>query len=435
MLLIDQLRWSLRHSRRQLFESILVVIAITLGVGVIVTILSLFISLNKTTDIAQDSEYMRTMEIYNPGNRWRSADPPLMLIGDEEREEWSTTLAELYEFNNRLPSNIHTYINNFWLVETPLLDSEEVDELNFYSIAGEFYLSSTIPEYFKFKSPELLLGSLFLEEDVINKSQVIVLADTLAESLFGHTDVLGEVVPVKSHWDDEMLYYEVIGVFKAEDGDSPYIDHQARRTGYAPLSAPPHSSQDTVVYDEQETRYSFISVGIEQGVDLYQAKEIIEGEAALMWGENFEIESYLMEIDEFKKQIFIFSLVIGSFASVGLVIAVINILNLMLARVLKRTKSVGLSMALGGTRRQVFRQFLLEALSLGILGSFLGILLSFGITKILTVALGGNMEFVGATGDQILLGLGIGILISLFFGVYPAYLGAKTNPVDALRTD
>lgn len=92
-------------------------------------------------------------------------------------------------------------------------------------------------------------------------------------------------------------------------------------------------------------------------------------------------------------------------------------------------------MALGGTRRQVFRQFLLEALSLGILGSFLGILLSFGITKILTVALGGNMEFVGATGDQILLGLGIGILISLFFGVYPAYLGAKTNPVDALRTD
>ena len=435
MSFIDQLRWSLRHSRRQLFESVLVVIAITLGVGVIVTILSLFISLNKTTEIAEDSEYMRTIEIYNPANRWSSMDPPLMLIGDEEQQEWSTSLAELYEFNNRLPSNIHAFIENFWPVETPLLDSDEDKQADMYGVAGKFYLVNTIPTYFKFKDVELLTGSWFLEDDVTNKAQVIVLADTLAELLFGRVDVLGEIIPIRSYWGEDTLYYEVIGVFKVEEEDSPYSDHQNRRTGYAPLSASPLQSDDYGFNGDQDSRYNFISVGIERGADLYQAKEIIEGEAALLWDEGFVIESYLGDIDEFKKQMFTFSLVIGSFASVGLVIAVINILNLMLARVLKRTKSVGLSMALGGTKRQVFRQFLLEALSLGILGSFLGVLLSFGINKILTRTLGSGFSLEGAAWEQILFGLGIGIIISLFFGVYPAYLGAKTNPVDALRTD
>ena len=435
MSFIDQLRWSLRHSRRQLFESVLVVIAITLGVGVIVTILSLFISLNKTTEIAEDSEYMRTIEIYNPANRWSSMDPPLMLIGDEEQQEWSTSLAELYEFNNRLPSNIHAFIENFWPVETPLLDSDEDKRADMYGVAGKFYLVNTIPTYFKFKDVELLTGSWFLEDDVTNKAQVIVLADTLAELLFGRVDVLGEIIPIRSYWGEDTLYYEVIGVFKVEEEDSPYSDHQNRRTGYAPLSASPLQSDDYGFNGDQDSRYNFISVGIERGADLYQAKEIIEGEAALLWDEGFVIESYLGDIDEFKKQMFTFSLVIGSFASVGLVIAVINILNLMLARVLKRTKSVGLSMALGGTKRQVFRQFLLEALSLGILGSFLGVLLSFGINKILTRTLGSGFSLEGAAWEQILFGLGIGIIISLFFGVYPAYLGAKTNPVDALRTD
>ncbi|HHU61001.1 MAG TPA: ABC transporter permease [Natronincola sp.] len=435
MSFIDQLRWSLRHSRRQLFESVLVVIAITLGVGVIVTILSLFISLNKTTEIAEDSEYMRTIEIYNPRNRWSSMDPPLMLIGDEEQQEWSTSLAELYEFNNRLPSNIHAFIENFWPVETPLLDSDEDKRADMYGVAGKFYLVNTIPTYFKFKDVELLTGSWFLEDDVTNKAQVIVLADTLAELLFGRVDVLGEIIPIRSYWGEDTLYYEVIGVFKVEEEDSPYSDHQNRRTGYAPLSASPLQSDDYGFNGDQDSRYNFISVGIERGADLYQAKEIIEGEAALLWDEGFVIESYLGDIDEFKKQMFTFSLVIGSFASVGLVIAVINILNLMLARVLKRTKSVGLSMALGGTKRQVFRQFLLEALSLGILGSFLGVLLSFGINKILTRTLGSGFSLEGAAWEQILFGLGIGIIISLFFGVYPAYLGAKTNPVDALRTD
>lgn len=89
------------------------------------------------------------------------------------------------------------------------------------------------------------------------------------------------------------------------------------------------------------------------------------------------------------KQVQRYALLIGMLASVGLVIAVINILNLMLARVLKRTKAVGLSMALGSSRGQVFRQFMLEAVVLGLAGSVLGIALSFAFAELLKKSLGG----------------------------------------------
>lgn len=168
-------------------------------------------------------------------------------------------------------------------------------------------------------------------------------------------------------------------------------------------------------------------------MDLASAGEVVQSEAALLWGEEaFALRSPVDDWRESIKQVQRYALLIGMLASVGLVIAVINILNLMLARVLKRTKAVGLSMALGSSRGQVFRQFMLEAVVLGLAGSVLGIALSFAFAELLKKSLGG---WSGGWGSRLGLGIALGLLISLFFGVYPAYLGSRTNPVDALRTD
>lgn len=131
-----------------------------------------------------------------------------------------------------------------------------------------------------------------------------------------------------------------------------------------------------------------VYVGLEAGADSAAATEKVEGEARLIWGDQVAVRSALLEFRESQKQLQRYALLIGILASVGLVIAVINILNLMLARVLKRTKSIGLSMALGSSRQMVFRQFMLEAFTLGIIGSILGILLSFALVEVLKKALG-----------------------------------------------
>ena len=254
---------------------------------------------------------------------------------------------------------------------------------------------------------------------------MLVISEGLAQDLFGDRDPLGQVVPLTRSSTEEMAYYTVIGVLSSPKEDQGYIFRDGR-TAFAPITASPY-------YRGIQSSFSNLSIGIDIGVDIAIAMERVDAEARLIWGDQIAVRSSLEEFRESQKQLQRYAFLIGALASIGLVIAMINILNLMLARVLKRTKSVGLSMALGSSRRLVFRQFMMEAFSLGMLGSSVGILLSFGLAEILERALGGFMA--GMLGTRILLGVIMGFAVSLFFGIYPAYLGSRTNPVDALRTD
>ena len=90
---------------------------------------------------------------------------------------------------------------------------------------------------------------------------------------------------------------------------------------------------------------------------------------------------------------------------------------------------MGLSMALGASRKVIFLQFMVEASSLGFFGAFLGLGLALAFVPRFEIAVS------DVIGLQATLGVLIAFFISLVFGVYPAYLGSQTNPVNALRTD
>ena len=436
MFYVDQLKWSLRHFRNQLFESILVVSAIALGVGILISVLTLFISVNKVIGVQQFDEQMRTLEIIT-GNMSSSIDSPLIMIGHEEDVvEWGTTLIELGEFSKRLPNTMHAFVETDWQVTIPLLDGKD-DNLPYqHDTPLNISLLGTSPEYFDFKKYELLSGNLFLHDDLHNNNRVMVINDLLADYLFGHSDVVDKLIPVNSLSEEsEVIYYKVIGVFKCTEKRIDSFADSQDLLAVVPASVPPYLFQNWDNLAGVPQIYRWVFVGVDNGENMALAKETIESEAALMWGKGFEVTGTFMYYTEFKKQLLTYALIIGILASVSLAIAIINILNLMLNRVLKRTKSIGLSIALGGTRQQIFRQFLLEALTLGFFGSGLGIWFSSVIIKIMKLTIGTDFFIGKSTFEQILLGFGIGILISLFFGTYPAYLGFRTNPVDALRTD
>ncbi len=92
----DQLRWSWRHSKRQLFESILIILAIALGVGVIVTVLSLLLSANRDFSRISEEDYFRTLRVLNAAEMARRTDAPIVLLGEElPTADWSAGLDEL----------------------------------------------------------------------------------------------------------------------------------------------------------------------------------------------------------------------------------------------------------------------------------------------------------------------------------------------------
>ena len=126
------------------------------------------------------------------------------------------------------------------------------------------------------------------------------------------------------------------------------------------------------------------------------------------------------------------SLLLAAVASVSLMVGGIGIMNIMIVSVTERTREIGLRMAVGARRRDILSQFLLEAVTLSMIGGLLGIL----------VGVGGSMGFT-AFGDwpAILQPSAIGIAFTLsaavgvFFGFYPARKASLLNPIEALRRE
>jgi len=430
--LLDQFKWSLRHSRRQLLESTLVVFAIGLGIGVIITVLTMFLRLGEEYGRIREMDYFRTVEILGRGESAQWQSTPITVIGSElNRVTWGASLDEVLELQRQLPPDMYVFVELSLLAETHLLPQEaDREDGVWYGFRGnQLFISCTVPAYFAFKNVEAAQGNLFLLDDVLSASRVLVLTDTLARDLFGEQNPIGQVVPLSFGPGQEAEDFTVIGVLSPPEGDM-YSVFNERRTAWAPITVMPSYR---LGFDDA-TKFYNISVGLDEDEDLAAAVELVRREAALMWGEEaIDVRNPLDSWRESMQQVQRYALLIGTLASVGLVIAVINILNLMLARLLKRTKSIGLSMALGSSRAQVFRQFMLEAVVLGLAGAVLGILLSFGFSEIVKQEYG---EFAaGRLSTRLGLGIGLGFLISLFFGVYPAYLGSRVNPVDALRID
>lgn len=476
MILIDKLSWSLRHCRKRFFESLLIVFAIGLGIAVIVAILSIvFNTQSQLADVMGRDEYFRTFRIYSAANfsSYSSQEPILSIVKERPETPLQISLAELDNLQNSLPEGMHVFVEQNFSYPSPLLplsdeeDAQQFPQEGYVSLTSgrvdetvtvkseesdveetsenktiheqydTIFLTATTLPYFDFKQFEVALGNWFVAEDIEKSNQVIVLTDKLAKRLFPEEAPIGKQVLISQFGIDGDIQYEVIGVLaplSEEQEQNVFFDERAKQA-YIPVTAAPRYPEAAADGNRDIEFGSFI-IGVDAEMDVAKSAEIIQAEMSQRYGELAVVQNYYLSSQSADDQIQSIYIIIGIFASLGLVIAVINILNLMLARVLKRTKSVGLSIALGAYKRSVFSQFFLEALLLGIIGAVLGILFSFGLLQIINniPGIASGMKLVFGF-KEILTGCGLGLLVSLLFGIYPAYQGAQINPVDALRTD
>jgi putative ABC transport system permease protein len=126
----------------------------------------------------------------------------------------------------------------------------------------------------------------------------------------------------------------------------------------------------------------------------------------------------------------VFTTLLSGIAAISLLVGGIGIMNIMLVTVTERTREIGLRKAIGATKRTIISQFLIEAailtLSGGIIGIFLGIGISFGLSGIINIPFSISLF-------SILLATGVSILIGIVFGLYPAQKAASLQPIEALR--
>jgi len=126
----------------------------------------------------------------------------------------------------------------------------------------------------------------------------------------------------------------------------------------------------------------------------------------------------------------VMTLLLGAIASVSLLVGGIGIMNIMLVSVTERTREIGIRMAVGAKTMDIRLQFIIEALSLSLIGGLMGIIIGISGSKLLSM-LAGWSTIVSPL--SVLLAFGFSGLVGIFFGFYPAYKASLLNPIDALH--
>jgi putative ABC transport system permease protein len=124
------------------------------------------------------------------------------------------------------------------------------------------------------------------------------------------------------------------------------------------------------------------------------------------------------------------TLFLGAIAAISLVVGGIGIMNIMLVSVRERTREIGLRKALGARESDILTQFLIEALTISLLGALIG--LALGVSIALAVNVFASMTATPSVGAAA-LAVGFAMAIGLFFGIAPARSAARLDPIDALR--
>jgi putative ABC transport system permease protein len=122
------------------------------------------------------------------------------------------------------------------------------------------------------------------------------------------------------------------------------------------------------------------------------------------------------------------TILLGAIAGISLLVGGIGVMNIMLVSVIERTREIGIRKALGARERDIWGQFLIEAIFLTLAGGIIGVAVGWGAAIIV-----GNWTTTVVTASTVVLAVGVAVAIGVFFGFYPAWQASRLNPIEALR--
>ncbi len=296
----------------------------------------------------------------------------------------------------------------------------------------ELRIVGTTEEWFDLVPRPIVAGRVFNKKDEDNFAAVAVLTEFGARRLLANKNSIGQ--PIKIGGDS----FEVIGIVKNEEGMAGNIQVPDQQVdAYVPLSTVKKYFGD-IFFKRSSGNMTLELVELHQIIaEIDDIKNVEAASAGIeRMLRNFHKRNdyiisiplaLLKEAEATKRR---FNIVLGSIASISLLVGGIGIMNIMLASVTERTREIGIRRAIGAKRRQIIIQFLIETVVLSTLGGIVG--LAIGITIPLVITYFAKMPTV-ITPISIILPLFISVGIGIIFGLYPAINAARVDPIVALR--
>jgi putative ABC transport system permease protein len=401
MLLLEIVRVALQSIRANLFRATLTMLGIIIGVGAVITMLAAGAGAQKRID----------EQIAALGSNILSINASRFFARGIARNQLTLRIDDVAALRK-----------DSAYLDAVVPEVQNRGQLKFNNKNDNVRLTGTTYEYANLFNYPLAAGRFFTAEEDSARRRVVVLGSDVPTDL--ETDaahLLGKNISINNQ------PFEVIGVLSSVGGG--FGNRSPDGGAFIPLR-----TAEQRVFGQEEL--DDINVRVKDNVPLERAmvdiERVLRRQHKILPGQpnDFAIVDRREFLDTQQEAQQTFTALLASIAGVSLLVGGIGIMNIMLVSVTERTREIGIRMALGATRLTILSQFLVESVTLCLLGGLLGIAFGAGAANLLSRFFGWE-TFV--SGQSVALASLFSVGVGLFFGLLPARRAARLNPIEALR--
>ena len=395
---------ALRQIRRNFLRAFLTMLGVIIGVGAVVTMISLGNGVTKQTSDTFTS-LGRNIILVFPARA-------MNLGGSNLRRNF--TAQEVKELNERMRGYVAAI--------APISQSSTL--LQFQSQNTTTQVQGVDKHFFEVTQWDSAQGRVFEDNEYKVGSNVCVIGESVRKNLFGEKNPLGTKIRLSN------IVCECVGVLESKGqggmgNDQDDVLLLPMKTFSRSISGNTTMNNYSRIMIRTQDNQDSLEVNLALQNALRKIRNVKPGER-----NSFEIMDTKQIAQAFTSNIQVLTMFLGLVAGVSLLVGGIGIMNIMLVSVTERTKEIGTRMAIGALQSEVLLQFLIEAVTLSALGGIMGIILAFFGS--LGFAYAKDLPFIFDIPTAIIAFL-FSVFIGVLFGYLPARRASRLNPIEALR--
>jgi putative ABC transport system permease protein len=410
MLYVTEVQLAVSNLRNHTLRTLLTMLGMIFGVGAVIAMLSI--------GAGAEIESLRIIDTMGLRN---------VIIKDREHKD--EDLKKIRESSTGLSLRDLEAISAVTPDVEAYAAKKRVKTFQVFTFKGKSDDSNVIgvtPSYFRMSRYELAEGSFISETDENDYEQFCVIGSRVKQKLFSSVSPVGKPIKIDKMW------FIVIGVLADHNLSKDEFEGVKIQDFSNDIYIPLATALKKFELKRLESELDEVVISIKNADRLTASAVLISEVLANTHGkaEDYSILLPRELLEQNQQTQRIFNIVMSCIASISLVVGGIGIMNIMLASILERTREIGVRRAVGARRRDIWMQFLLESLTISLVGGLIGVLFGFGASRV--VAGYADWSTV-VTGSSVAMSFGVSAAVGLVFGVYPAMRASRLDPVEALR--